>query len=111
MNSVREIGAYVVEAAGLDIVVHVEKVEIRSVLVAHGFTIQAANVLKKTVSNSVEKAKIFCLLRDMGVAFSAGPGWSPSEVFEELRDRELLDGVYQRISWVAPGEWQIESNC
>lgn len=46
-----------------------------------------------------EKIKLFIALRDLGIAFSAGNGWSPSEQFEDLRERKLITGKYKHIGW------------
>ena len=59
--------------------------------------------------NNNDKGLLFSKLRDMGVCFSAGKEWSPSEVFEYLREAGLVTGNYQRVSWVKPGEFRITS--
>jgi hypothetical protein len=42
-------------------------------------------------------------LRDLGVAFSAGRDWSPSEVVLDLRDRGLFEGSFTEIYWNSEG--------
>jgi hypothetical protein len=46
-------------------------------------------------------------LRDLGIAFSYGPGWHPSAVFADLRDRGAVHGTYREIAWRGPGDWFI----
>lgn len=58
------------------------------------------------VSDNDKKSKTFKHLRDLGVAFSSGKEWSPSEVFEYLREMGLITGKYTRISWTNLGEYQ-----
>jgi hypothetical protein len=45
----------------------------------------------------------------LGLPFSAGRDWSPSEVVLDLRDRGLLDGPFTEISWRGPGDWEIRT--
>ena len=56
-----------------------------------------------------ELAALATKLRDMGLAFSAGPDWSPSEVMNDLRDRELCNGPYTQISWTGPEQWSLQT--
>jgi hypothetical protein len=46
-------------------------------------------------------------LRDLGVAFSAGPGWSPSELLQFLRDEGYFAGPFTQIAWVDGGAWTL----
>lgn len=46
-------------------------------------------------------------LRDLGLAFSAGHGWSPSEVVEYLRDEGHFTGTFTKIAWVDGGRWEL----
>ncbi|WP_061010552.1 hypothetical protein [Vibrio sp. CUB2] len=57
-------------------------------------------------SGNDAKAELFRKLRDLGVAFSGGREWCPSDVFEYLRQLELLKGAYTKISWTAPGNYR-----
>jgi hypothetical protein len=50
---------------------------------------------------------VFDELRSLGVAFSAGKEWCPSEVFEYLRDEQLLSGKYLRVAWTQPGQYRL----
>ena len=56
-----------------------------------------------------EKARIFAALRDLGICFSLGKEWSPSEMFEDYRDRGLLEGPYRRIGWASPKVIRIDT--
>jgi len=62
-----------------------------------------------SISDEEEKSVIFEKLRDMGVCFSAGREWSPSEVFEHLREKGFLQGGYRKISWKGPGNYIVEN--
>lgn len=68
------------------------------------------NHMKFTIkySNESEKVRLFTKLRELGIAFSAGQDWSPSEQFEELRDRGLITGKYKHIGWNRPGNFQVD---
>jgi hypothetical protein len=46
-------------------------------------------------------------LRDLGLAFSAGHGWSPSEVVQYLRDKGHFTGRFMQIAWVDGGVWEL----
>ena len=54
-------------------------------------------------------AQILVDLRDNSILFSAGKEWSPSEVFEHLRDRGMVRGKYSIIYWERPGKFNIYS--
>ena len=56
-------------------------------------------------SGNDNKSELFQKLRDLGVAFSGGREWCPSEVFEYLRKTGLLSGSYTKISWSGPGDY------
>jgi len=63
-----------------------------------------------TAKDEVALAKLLEALRDLGVVFlGAGPpGWTPGEVFEDLRKRQLVHGTFRSITWRGPGAWEIE---
>lgn len=111
MTNDNDADVFVIAITDLDVEVHAKDADVRRTLLAVGFTAESSVTLKMRSPDVEAKIKVLCLLRDMGFAFSAGPGWSPSEVFEDLRDRKLLSGTYKRISWTAPGKWRIEANC
>ncbi|MBI5029463.1 MAG: hypothetical protein HZB51_02970 [Chloroflexi bacterium] len=56
--------------------------------------------------SEVEKVALFTQLRDLGIPFSIGShsGWGPSEQFEDLRNRGLLNGNYKQVAWRRPQE-------
>ena len=48
------------------------------------------------------------LLNRLGVLFVGEPfGWPPAAIFEDLRERKLLDGSFKEISWTGPGKWSV----
>jgi hypothetical protein len=66
---------------------------------------------RRRVADDREKAQVFTALRDAGMCFARGREWSPTEVFEWLRDHGLLSGRFQSISWSAPGTFQVWDDC
>jgi hypothetical protein len=66
-----------------------------------------ANIIIK-YSDENEKVRLFKELRDLGIAFSAGRDWSPSEQFEELRERGLITGKYKHIGWSGPDNYKVD---
>lgn len=62
------------------------------------------------VNDFNEKGRIFSLLRDMGIGFLGGREWSPSEVFEYLRDMRVVSGKYKRVFWKGPDDMHVEYN-
>ena len=48
-------------------------------------------------------------LRDLGVAFSAGRDWSPSEVVQYLRDEGHFAGHFTEIAWRTDGGWELNT--
>ncbi len=60
----------------------------------------------QTISDK-EKSDFFDKLRNLGVAFSSGKEWCPSEVFEYLRENRMLNGTYKMVSWTKPGSYYV----
>jgi hypothetical protein len=56
-----------------------------------------------------EEVKLLKMFNDLGFAFSIGGmgGWSPSELFEDYREKGLLSGTYKEIAWKGPDNWII----
>ncbi|WP_155874937.1 hypothetical protein [Desulfuromonas sp. AOP6] len=50
-------------------------------------------------------------LNDLGVAFSAGKEWCPSEVMEEGQERGLVPKPFMRIFWTGPDKWHLKEIC
>jgi hypothetical protein len=51
-----------------------------------------------------ELARLMSQLRDMGVGFGGAPhGWPPAEVFVVLRDRGLVAGTFEEVTFAGPG--------
>jgi hypothetical protein len=115
MNSVKHTTkAYVAEGALSEVVVKVIDESVIDLLEALGFSPapdKGQRALSLTTPNQSAKIKVFEKLRDEGVCFSAGPDWCPADVFEFLRDNNLLTGPYRKIAWRGPGEPEIFENC
>lgn len=62
----------------------------------------------KDASGMPDKAQLFTQLRDMGVCFSAGREWCPSELFEYFREQNLVAGKYKRVAWSDPQHFTIQ---
>lgn len=108
MNSVK---AYVTKSDGDFVRVKILDAKIKEKLVNIGFANDIdLNEYKCITPSDEKKAEIFNRLRDMGVYFSDGREWCPSEVFEHLRDTGLLSGKFTMISWVAPGKFFITAD-
>ncbi|MDN3639399.1 hypothetical protein QWY82_11340 [Simiduia curdlanivorans] len=82
--------------------------ELMKKLIASGFRASGGNHLQIETSGDKDKAKIFNLLRNMGIYFSDGKEWCPSEVFEHLRDLGILEGKFKRISWRGNSDVNIQ---
>lgn len=73
-----------------------------------GFSVAAEPGIFTVVTiDDAHKAKIFEALQAMDVAFSDGKEWCPAEVFEFLRDMNLLSGSFIRVSWLKPGDYRL----
>jgi hypothetical protein len=101
--------AFVSEAASARIVVQVIDEEVLETLKNMGFTLGDDKKLVLTASalSQEAKAEMLSKLRDCGICFSGGPDWSPSEVFEYLRDRGLLTGRYRKVIWRGPSQMDV----
>lgn len=98
--SVFYINAFVTNVSGQFVKVKVIDKSIKKDIESLGFKFDtASSEFALLASSHKEKAKIFCELEKIGVCFSAGKEWSPSELFEYYRDIGLLNGTYKRISW------------
>jgi hypothetical protein len=80
---------------------------IGSWLTSIGFTDIGQDEWKFVTTSDEEKAKVFGRLRDQSVCFSTGKEWNPSEVFEYLRDKNLLSGSFTEIAWLGPEKWVV----
>jgi hypothetical protein len=54
---------------------------------------------RKIVKTEKEKANLMSHLRNVNIPFSYGGSWSPTEVFEYLREKNLTSGKYKEVSW------------
>lgn len=65
---------------------------------------------RHSYSGDEQLAELLGMLRDEGLPFfEVAYGWPPGAVFAELRERGLIDGQYDSVSWRAPGESWIVS--
>jgi hypothetical protein len=49
-------------------------------------------------------------LRDIGFLFVDQPGgWPPAAVFDELRERGLVSGSFDSVSWINPARWRVRA--
>lgn len=56
------------------------------------------------------QAALLQTLRDQGVAFAGGAhGWTPAEVFADMRERGLLHGAFDEVVFNRPGAVTIRS--
>jgi hypothetical protein len=101
---------YVERADGDSVSVRLIDNGLDSSLRAVGFShVAEKDIYVLHVAENTQKAKVFDELRSLGVAFSAGKEWCPSEVFEYLRDEHLLSGKYLRVAWTQPGQYLLTS--
>ncbi len=102
------LNAYVVKADDLKIRIKVLSQQSEKDILGLGFSFdEPLSEYILAVTDNDQKAKIFALLRDMNICFSAGREWSPAEVFEYLRESGKLSGSYKRISWYAPNDFRV----
>lgn len=104
---------YVQQADADIIVVSVRDANLQAELTAAGFARQAGaqpgatDFFVRPVRDDAEKADVFNFLRDKGFAWSRGREWCPAEIFERLRDQQLIAGPFKAISWRSPDDWVI----
>jgi hypothetical protein len=56
-------------------------------------------------SSDEELGQLLSVLRDKGYALANAPGgWPPGAVFEDLRERGLVSGDYEEITWLGPNK-------
>ncbi|MBX8497924.1 hypothetical protein [Pseudomonas cichorii] len=104
--------AFVSEGALSEVVVKIIDDSVIDHLAGLGFvSVLGTEMVSLTVSSHDLKARIFERLRDEGVCFSSGPGWCPSDVFEFLREQEMLSGFYRKIMWDGPGKFRVAERC
>jgi hypothetical protein len=111
MSERLQIPAYVKAANDKYVIVNTDDAPKKKALMERGFEEHKNGDFHRMVENAEKKALVLEDLRDLGFAFSVGPGWSPSEVFEDLRDRNLLQGCYKRLSWTGPKQFHITEDC
>lgn len=106
--NINEITGYVVKADTNTIELIATDPKIKNSLASLGFlTNEVPDKFTIQTNSNDEKAKVFDSLRNLGIAFSYGREWCPSEVFEYFRDIGLLSGDFQRIQWRGPDDFYI----
>lgn len=70
--------------------------------------LDGAMVWELRAASETELAALLEQLRDMGVLFvNEAAGWPPAAIFANLRERGLVHGSYQELTWRGPGRWQV----
>jgi hypothetical protein len=67
--------------------------------------------LQISISSEEEQIEIMKICQKLDIAFSIGRSWSPSEVFEYLREQHKLQGTFLEIAWRGPGQWVTRENA
>lgn len=59
--------------------------------------------------NDQALAATLSALRDLDIAFMGvdPSGWSPGDIFEDLRKRGQVSGSFREIVWHGPGQWEV----
>jgi hypothetical protein len=61
-----------------------------------------------TFQDNYELARKLQELNKLGVLFVGQPsGWPPAEIFADLREKNLLEGTFNEITWIGKGKWVI----
>ncbi|MGC5704387.1 hypothetical protein J4P02_29710 [Pseudomonas sp. NFXW11] len=104
----QQLKAYVAKADGDTVRLRVLDATLAAAVTALGFVATfEPDVYAMDVADDGQKAVLFDALRTLGVAFSDGREWCPAEVFEYLRDMNLLGGKFIRVSWKEPGRYHL----
>ncbi len=98
---------YVTKADTKKIKVIVINSNIEKDLLNYGFVVEQAKEYSYGCLDENDKAEIFSKLNDLNIAFSTGREWSPSEVYEYLREKGILKGSYKRVAWISPQEFKV----
>jgi len=93
----QELRAYVTLAHSDYIRIDIFDDAIRELLEKRGYCYVEENTWEKDM-NEEEKIAEMAYLRDIGIPFSAGPGWPPADIFEYF---------YKKIGWSGPGKYTI----
>jgi hypothetical protein len=73
-----------------------------------GLPLAASLTLSRSRDMSFEQmGELATRLRDIGVAFSHGRDWAPSEIVADLRERGLMRGPFTMIAWKGPDDWEL----
>lgn len=99
-----EIHGYVLEANSRSLRVIALNVKGEDFLKQSGFTQQNESSFSRDVRDQDELLDLFRQFQTFNMAFSAGRGWWPSELFEVYRDQGSLCGDYVRVAWKGPGD-------
>jgi len=98
--------AYVTSAHSDYIRIRIFDDVIKEFIEKRGYCYVGENTWEKDM-NEEEKIAEMAYLRDIGIPFSAGPGWPPADVFEYLIEQGKLNWPYKKIGWSGPGKYTI----
>jgi saccharopine dehydrogenase-like NADP-dependent oxidoreductase len=90
-----------------EIVVQLTNQATSHILTNAGFAPGSNSEYSISIADEPHKIATIKLLQSNDFAFSAGSGWSPSELFEYYRKQNLLSGTYKRISWTDPNTTRV----
>lgn len=79
-------------------------------LADRGYQLTEYGTYRLETPGDSRKAAEMMALRDLGIAFSVGPGWPPASIFELFREKGLVHGTFKQIGWSAPGIFEIIEN-
>jgi len=52
-------------------------------------------------------SELLSTLNEAGFLFVGEPsGWPPAGVFNNLRERKLISGIFTEVTWSGPGKWE-----
>ena len=53
-----------------------------------------------------QEADLLSKLNEAKFLFVGQPaGWPPAEIFDDLREKGLVTGMFMEVTWIGPGKW------
>lgn len=77
-----------------------------SILLTLGFSKEGDTYFIK-FANEKEQLSLLEKLAGIGVLFSYGHGWAPSQVMGYLKEQGKIHFTYKEIMWRSPGDYDI----
>ena len=101
--------SFISKADGNEVVVKTQEASSINFLLNLGFHKKenSDDQFTRTVKDDQEKGNLFIKIRDEDICFSRGKEWNPAEVFEWLRDENLVSGKFKSIAWKNSNEFII----